>query len=57
MTLDGPKGQGQLAVSGHTGLSGAKIDSAILTGPDGRRYDLLKRQLLPDERNVIDNSI
>ncbi|MEY4707437.1 MAG: hypothetical protein RJB58_1160 [Pseudomonadota bacterium] len=58
VTLEGPKGRGQLAVSGHTGLGGAKIDSAILTGPDVRRYDLLKRQLLPDASGpVIDNSI
>ncbi len=58
VTLDGPKGRGQLAVSGQTGLGGAKIDSAILTGPDGRRYDLLKRQLLPDASGtLIDNSI
>jgi hypothetical protein len=58
VTLEGPKGEGQLAVSGHTALGGAKIDSAILTGPDGQRYDLLKRQRLPgNDSRVIDNSI
>ncbi len=58
VTLEGAKGEGQLAVSGHTGLGGAKLDSAILTGPDGRRYDLLKRQRLPDDGSrIIDNSI
>jgi hypothetical protein len=33
------------------------LDSAILTGPDGRRYDLLKHKLLPGVEPQIDNSI
>ena len=49
VSLEGPKGEGHLAVTSHTGLSGMKLDSAILTGPDGRRYDLLKHQRLPDD--------
>ena len=48
VTLQGPKGEGHLAVTSHqAGLEGWKLDSAILTGPDGRRYDLLKHQILP----------
>jgi hypothetical protein len=49
VTLEGPKGEGRLAVTSYTGAAGLKLDSAILTGPDGRRYDLLKHQKLPDE--------
>jgi hypothetical protein len=49
VTLEGPKGEGHLAVTSHTGAAGLKLDSAILTGPDGRRYDLLKHQQLPDD--------
>ena len=49
VTLKGPKGEGHLAVTSHTGLSGLKLDSAILTGPDGHRYDLIKHQQLPDD--------
>jgi hypothetical protein len=34
------------------------MDSAILTGPDGRRYDLLKHQVLPsDDSTRPDTSI
>src|SRR5882757_3743000 len=48
--VEGPKGQGHLAVTAHHATFGApKLDSAILTGPDGRRYDLLKHQQLPDD--------
>jgi len=47
VTLEGPKGEGHLAVTAHTASAGPKLDSAILTGPDGRRYDLLKHQALP----------
>ena len=49
VTLEGPKGEGRLAVTSHTGFRALKLDSAILTGPDGRRYDLLKHQQLPDD--------
>jgi hypothetical protein len=49
VTLEGPKGEGHLAVTSHTGMSGMKLDSAILTGPDGHRYDLMTHQRLPDD--------
>jgi hypothetical protein len=45
--LQGPKGPGHLSVSAHhSGLGPPKLDSAILTGPDGERYDLLRHQVL-----------
>jgi hypothetical protein len=47
VTLQGPKGEGHLAVTAHQDMTGPKLDSAILTGPDGQRYDLLKHQALP----------
>ncbi|HYS45515.1 MAG TPA: hypothetical protein VEM35_03705 [Rhizomicrobium sp.] len=50
VTLEGPKGEGHLAVTAHhSGFGSPQLDSAILTGPDGRRYDLLKHQQLPDD--------
>jgi hypothetical protein len=53
VTLEGPKGEGHLAVtSHHSGFGSPQLDSAILTGPDGRRYDLLKHQQLPDDRTA-----
>ncbi|HWA68481.1 MAG TPA: hypothetical protein VG821_01445 [Rhizomicrobium sp.] len=57
VTLEGPKGQGHLAVTAHEGRAGPKLDSAILTGPDGRRYDLLKHQALPGGGDRPDTSI
>jgi hypothetical protein len=51
--LEGPKGEGRLAVRSHHKAFGPPVlDSAILTGPDGRRYDLLKHQRLPDDGRV-----
>lgn len=48
--LEGPKGQGRLAVTAHHSTFGApSLDSAILTGPDGRRYDLLHHRRLPED--------
>ena len=48
--LEGPKGEGHLAVRSHHKAFGPPVlDSAILTGPDGRRYDLLKHRRLPDD--------
>jgi hypothetical protein len=48
--LEGPKGEGHLAVTAHQPDFGPPaLDSAILTGPDGRRYDLLKHRELPDD--------
>jgi hypothetical protein len=59
VVLEGPKGEGHLAVRSHrTAFGPPVLDSAILTGPDGRRYDLLKHQRLPDNgRAVPDTSI
>jgi hypothetical protein len=59
IALQGPKGEGRLAVTSHqSGFGGFKLDSAILTGPDGRRYDLLKHQVLPsDDSTRPDTSI
>jgi hypothetical protein len=48
-SLEGAKGRGRLAVTAHTTAAGPRLDSAILTGPDGRRYDLLHHQVLPDD--------
>jgi len=50
VALQGPKGPGHLSVSAHhSNLGPLKLDSAILTGPDGRRYDLLKHQVMPED--------
>lgn len=59
LTLEGPKGEGHLAITEHHALfQSPRLDSAILTGPDGRRYDLLKQQQLPSENgNVPDSTI
>ena len=49
--LEGPKGEGHLAVITHQRSFGPPaLDSAILTGPDGRRYDLIKHRQLPGDR-------
>ena len=55
MTLEGSRAEGDLEVTAHADTAGPHLDSAILTGPDGRRYDLLKHQLLPG--NGTDDSI
>ncbi len=57
--LEGPKGEGHLAVTAHHSTFGPpSLDSAILTGPDGRRYDLLKHRPLQEDGIVRpDNSI
>jgi hypothetical protein len=52
VTLQGPKGEGHLSVTAHTGSSGPQLDTAILTGPDGRRYDLMKHMALPPDGNA-----
>ena len=53
VTLEGSKGEGHLAIiSHHRAFHRPTIDSAILTGPDGRRYDLLKHAQLPDDSNA-----
>ena len=46
--LEGPKGEGHLTVTAHhSAFRPPSLDSAILTGPDGRRYDLLHHRQLP----------
>ena len=55
--LEGSKGNGRLSVTAHSGAGAPVLDSAILTGPDGRRYDLLKHRILPGGGDTIDNSI
>lgn len=58
VTLEGPRGEGHLAVTAHGGMGGPKLDSAILTGPDGRRYNLLKHEPLPGDPDATpDQSI
>jgi hypothetical protein len=59
VVLEGPKGEGHLAITEHHSTFHAPVlDSAILTGPDGRRYDLMKHQELPGNGNATpDNSI
>ena len=47
LELSGSKGSGTLAITSHGRGAQAKIDSMILTGPDGRRYDLLHDTVLP----------
>lgn len=48
VTLEGPRGEGHLAVTSHQDVGGPRLDSAILIGPDGRRYDLLQDGRKPD---------
>jgi hypothetical protein len=57
--LEGPKGEGHLAVTAHHSAFGPPtLDSAVLTGPDGRRYDLIKHTRLPGDSVIRpDNSI
>jgi hypothetical protein len=59
IALQGPKGEGHLAVTAHQPRFGPpSLDSAILTGPDGRRYDLIKHRPLPDDGTARpDNAI
>ena len=57
--LEGPKGEGHLAVTAHHSAFGPPaLDSAILIGPDGRRYDLINHRQLPDDGTARpDNTI
>jgi hypothetical protein len=57
VALEGPRGEGHLAVTAHTAAGKVELDSAILTGPDGRRYDLLKHQPLPGGGSAPETSI
>jgi hypothetical protein len=49
LRLEGPRGQGTLAVTSHTEGRNAKIDALALTGPDGRQYDLLHHAPVPGD--------
>ena len=59
VTLEGPKGEGRLAITEHHSEFGPPhLDGAVLTGPDGRRYDLLTHQQLPGSgKTTPDTSI
>lgn len=49
LRLEGPRGQGRLAVTSHTEGPKAKIDAMDLIGPDGQHYDLMHHlPLAPD---------
>jgi hypothetical protein len=47
LELSGAHGQGRLEVTAHSERGASKIDNMILTGPNGRRYDLLHHTTLP----------
>jgi hypothetical protein len=47
LQLAGSKGFGTLDVTAHAEGAQSKIDAMILTGPNGRRYDLLHDTTLP----------
>ena len=59
VTLEGPKGEGHLAITAHHSTFGwPRLDGAVLTGPDGRRYDLITHRQLPaDGNSTPDTSI
>ena len=46
LRVEGPKGTGTLDVSSQADGAKPQIESMILTGPDGRRHDLLKNRSL-----------
>jgi len=47
LVLQGSRATGTLTVTTGTGSGRARIERMILTGPDGRRYDLLTDRPLP----------
>jgi len=47
IALEGSKGDGTLEVSADSRLGRVTFDSLMLTGPDGRRYDLMTHQAQP----------
>ncbi|HEX2759641.1 MAG TPA: hypothetical protein VHM27_03965, partial [Rhizomicrobium sp.] len=57
LQLAGSKGLGSLDVSAHSEGAQSKIDGMILTGPDGRRYDLLRHTALPAGNPSPDDTI
>jgi len=53
LRLEGPRGQGRLAVTAHTEGREAKIDGLKLTGPNGEQYDLLHHAPLSDGSGAV----
>jgi len=53
LLLQGARAMGTLSVATGGGPGRAKIESMILTGPDGRRYDLLTDKPLPDNGTTM----
>lgn len=47
LSLSGPKGEGTLEIHSHQDRSGPALDEATLTGPSGRKFDLLHHSALP----------
>jgi hypothetical protein len=47
LRLEGSRGPGTLAVTSHTEGARPKIDTMMLTGPDGQHYDLLHHAPVP----------
>ena len=56
LRVEGPKGAGTLDVT-SAGDAVPKIETMILTGPDGRRYDLLKDKALDGPAPIPGNAI
>jgi hypothetical protein len=55
--LEGSLGPGVLDVRSHSERGAVKVDAMRLTGPDGRRYDLMNHGLPPSPPATIENSI
>jgi hypothetical protein len=55
--LEGTRGRGVLDVRSRTGRGGFRIESLWLTGPGGRRYDLLHHGAPLPAPGTIENSI
>ncbi len=51
LKVEGPRGEGRLAVTAHTERRQPRIDALKLTGPDGQEYDLLHHAPLPSGGN------
>ena len=51
LRLQGPKGEGTLAVKSHAERGTPKIDEMTLTGPGGDQYDLLHHAPVPSLDN------
>lgn len=56
VTLQGSRGSGSVAVTAHQDRGRTKLDSAVLTGPDGGHYDLLAHTGTPG-RSLPGNTI